>query len=244
MADRDRFPLDRLLSRLGAAPRAEAARLVREGRVRVHGHIVRDPDRSFGLKDPVEVHRDGIWQRAEAPASRRYALWHKPRGVVVSARDERGRPDLSAALPPELAGCVAAGRLDLESEGLLLLTDDGAFADAAVAPGRHPKRYRVTFDAEPTDAQLEGMAKGGSLGRGIEAGPCEVRRSGPREGLFILHEGRNRQIRRLAEREGLTVIRLLREALGTLELGDLPPGGWRWLTESEILAILHPPQES
>ena len=237
MADRDRFPLDRLLSRLGVASRAEAARLVREGRVRVPGRIVRDPDRSFGLKDPVEVQRDGVWHRAEAPAARRYALWHKPRGVVVSARDERGRPDLATALPPELAGCVAAGRLDLDSEGLLLLTDDGAFADAAVAPGRHPKRYRVTFDAEPTDAQLEGMAKGGSLGRGIEAGPCEVRRSGPREGLFILHEGRNRQIRRLAEREGLKVTRLLRESLGSLELGGLPPGGWRWLEAEEIASI-------
>lgn len=237
MADRDRFPLDRLLSRLGQASRAEAGRWILEGRVRVHGRIVRDPARSFGLKDPVEVLRDGAWHRAEAPVARRYALWHKPRGVVVSARDERGRPDLSTALPSELAGCVAAGRLDQDSEGLLLLTDDGAFADAAVAPGRHAKRYRVTFDGEPNEAQIEGMAKGGILGRGLEAAPCEVRRSGPRECLFLLHEGKNRQIRRLAEREGLTVVRLLREALGPVELGDLPPGGWRWLTDAEIAEI-------
>ena len=237
MAERDRFPLDRLLSRLGAASRAEAGRMIREGLVRVHGRIVRDPRRSFGLKDPVEVLREGAWTKAEAPAGHRYAAWHKPLGVVVSARDERGRADLASALPPELEGCFAAGRLDMDSEGLLLLTDDGAFADAAVAPGRQAKRYRVTFDAEPRDAQIESMAQGGALSRGLEVSPCEVRRSGPRECLFILHEGKNRQIRRLAEREGLTVVRLLREAIGSIELGDLPPGGWRWLQETEITPI-------
>ena len=138
MAERARFPLDRLLSRLGAASRAEAGRLIREGLVRVHGRVVRDPARAFGLKDPVEVLRDGAWTKAEAPAVHRYAAWHKPAGVVVSARDERGRADLASALPPELEGCFAAGRLDMDSEGLLLLTDDGAFADAAVAPGGPP----------------------------------------------------------------------------------------------------------
>ena len=244
MPGRQRFPLDRLLSRLGVASRAEAGRMIREGLVRVHGRVVRDPQRGFGLKDPVEVLRDGGWTRAEAPSAHRYAAWHKPPGIVVSARDERGRADLASALPLELAGCFAAGRLDLESEGLLLLTDDGAFADAAVAPGRHAKRYRVTFDADPSDAQIGGMAMGGALGRGLEAGPCEVRRSGPRECLFILHEGKNRQIRRLAEREGLTVTRLIREAMGEIELGGLAPGGWRWLTETEIMGLQPPSPES
>lgn len=239
MADRQRFPLDRLLSRLGAASRAEAGGMIREGRVRVHGRVVRDPQRSFGLKDPVEILREGVWSKAEAPTVHRYAAWHKPPGVVVSARDERGRVDLSSALPPDLEGCFAAGRLDMDSEGLLLLTDDGAFADAdaAVAPGGHAKRYRVTFDGEPSDAQIEAMAAGGALGRGLEVGRCEIRRSGPRECVFVLHEGKNRQIRRLAEREGLAVTRLVREAIGIVELGDLPPGGWRWLAEAEIAAI-------
>ena len=244
MADRQRFPLDRLLSQLGAASRAEAGRMVREGRVRVHGRVVRDPQRSFGLKDPVEILREGIWSKAEAPVAHRYAVWHKPPGVIVSAKDERGRADLSSALPPELEGCFAAGRLDMDSEGLLLLTDDGTFADAAVAPGRHAKRYRVTFDAEPCEAQVEAMAAGGPLGRGIEVGPCEVCRSGARECVFILHEGKNRQIRRLAEREGLHVTRLAREAIGSIELGDLPPGGWRWLTEAEIMSLWNPILES
>ncbi|HTL99111.1 MAG TPA: pseudouridine synthase [Holophagaceae bacterium] len=238
MSDRTRFPLDRLLSRLGVASRAEAGRLIRDGRVRVHGRVVRDARRDFGLRDPVEVLREGAWARAEPKTVHRYAAWHKPPGVVVSARDERGRADLSSALPPELEGCFAAGRLDMDSEGLLLLTDDGAFADAAVAPGRHAKRYRVTFDADPSDAQIEGMAAGGELGRGIIVGPCEVRRSGERECIFILHEGKNRQIRRLAEREGLKVMRLLREALGPVELGSLTPGGWRWLTQGEVACIV------
>lgn len=237
MPDRTRYPLDRLLSRLGAASRAEAGRMVAEGRVRVHGRVVRDPRRAFGLKDPVEIQVEGVWRRAEAPVVHRYAAWHKPPGIVVSARDERGRPDLSSALPPELAGCFAAGRLDRDSEGLLLLTDDGTFADAAVAPGRHAKRYRVTFDAEPGEAQIRAMAAGGDLGRGFTVAPCEVRRSGPRECVFLLHEGKNRQIRRLAGREGLTVTRLLREAIGPIDLGALPPGGWRWLSDGEVAAI-------
>jgi 23S rRNA pseudouridine2605 synthase len=237
MSERARFPLDRLLSRLGVASRAEAARMVGEGRVRVHGRVVRDPQRSFGLKDPVEVQIEGAWRRIEAPVSPRYAAWHKPPGVVVSARDERGRADLSSSLPSALEGCFAAGRLDMDSEGLLLLTDDGAFADAAVAPGRHMKRYRVAFDVEPGEAQIAAMAAGGALGRGITVEPCEVQRSGPRECVFILHEGKNRQIRRLAEREGLAVTRLVREAIGPVELGTLAPGEWRWLSEAEIAAI-------
>ncbi len=237
MSDRVRFPLDRLLSRLGVASRAEAARMIREGLVRVHGRVVRDPARNYGFNDPVEILRGGRWTKAEAPTGHRYAAWHKPPGVVVSARDERGRVDLATALPPELEGCFAAGRLDMESEGLLLLTDDGAFADAAVAPGRHAKRYRVAFDAEPSDAQMEGMALGGVLSRAIEVGPCEVRRSGARECIFLLREGKNRQIRRLAEREGLAVTRLLREAIGGIELGGMKVGEWRWLTEAEIAVI-------
>ncbi len=136
-----------------------------------------------------------------------------------------------------MEGCFAAGRLDRESEGLLLLTEDGTFADAAVAPGGHTKRYRVTFDAEPSEAQMEGMARGGALGRGLEVGPCEVTRSGVREAVFILHEGKNRQIRRLAEREGLIVTRLVREAIGSIELGDLKSGAWRWLTPDEVACM-------
>ncbi|MBS1766761.1 MAG: rRNA pseudouridine synthase [Acidobacteria bacterium] len=237
MSERQRFPLDRLLSRLGVASRAEAGRMVREGLVRVHGRVVRDPQREFGLKDPVEVLRGGAWAKAEAPVAHRYAAWHKPPGVVVSARDERGRADLSNTLPPELEGCFAAGRLDMDSEGLLLLTDDGAFADAGVAPGRHAKRYRVAFDADPSGGQIAAMAAGGRLDRGIEVGPCEVRRIGPRECVFILHEGKNRQIRRLAEREGLKVTGLMREAIGEIELDGLEQGEWRWLAETEIAAI-------
>ncbi|HET6330683.1 MAG TPA: pseudouridine synthase [Holophagaceae bacterium] len=237
MSERARFPLDRLLSRLGVASRAEAARMVGEGRVRVHGRVVRDPHRGFGLKDPVEIQVDGAWRRAEAPVSHRYAAWHKPLGMVVSARDERGRADLASTLPPELEGCFAAGRLDMESEGLLLITDDGTFADAAVAPRGHAKRYRVVFDQELSEAQIAAMAAGGVLGRGIAVEPCDVQRRGARECVFILHEGKNRQIRRLAEREGLAVMRLVREAIGPVELGRLAPGEWRWLSEAEIAAI-------
>jgi 23S rRNA pseudouridine2605 synthase len=234
MSGRERFPLARLLSRLGVASRAEGARLAREGQVRVNGRPCTDPERTFTLKDRVEVLRDGAWAIAAAPAARRYAAFHKPAGVLVSARSEAGHRALDQVLPPELAGCFAVGRLDLESEGLLLITDDGPWADAVIAPGGHEKRYRVTFDVDPTDAQIAAMAVGGTLERGIVVGPCRIERAAARTCLFFLHEGRNRQIRRLVRREGLKVRRLVRESIGLVELGDLAPGGWRWLEVREI----------
>jgi pseudouridine synthase len=132
-------------------------------------------------------------------------------------------------LPPELAGCFAVGRLDKDSEGLLLLTDDGPWADRMSAPGACTKRYRVTYDRDPTPEQLHAMAGGGELSRGIAVGSCRITVVGPRTCLVWLSEGKNRQIRRLAEREGLRVVRLLREAVGEIELGDLPQGTWRWI---------------
>lgn len=230
MGERTRYPLARLLSRLGAASRARAAELAREGGVRVDGRVCRDPERTFPIDAKVEVRtRDGAWQRLEDQGHRRYAAWHKPKGVVVTARDERGRTSLADVLPPELAGCFAVGRLDKDSEGLLLLTDDGPWADRISAPGACEKRYRVTYDREPTPSQRTAMASGGSLPRGIVVSPCRIEPAGPRTCLVWLREGRNRQIRRLAEREGLKVIRLVREAVGEIELGDLPPGAWRWV---------------
>ncbi len=238
MTTRERFPLARLLSRLGAASRAEGARLAREGRVRVNGRVCRDPERTFGLQDLVELFREGRWVRVEARTEHRYAAFHKPPGVLVSSKSEAGHTALNQILPPELAGCFAVGRLDLDSEGLLLLTDDGPWADAVLAPGRHEKRYRVTFDADPTDAQIAAMAAGGSLERGLVVEPCRVERAGPCECVFYLREGKNRQIRRLARREGLKVRRLLREAVGSIELGELQLGACRWLSAEQVQAML------
>lgn len=235
---RSRFPLARLLSRLGAASRAEAERLVARGGVRVHGRVVTDPGRTFGLKDPVELRgQDGRWHRVEARAVHRYAALHKPPGVVTTLRDERGRPCVAELLPAELSGCFPVGRLDAESEGLLLLTDDGPWADAVSAPGGCAKVYRVRFKGPATDAQLSGLACGGALARGQRAGPLAVARQGPEEVLITLHEGKNRQIRRLAAREGLEVTRLLRLSVGPVALGDLVPGGWRWLEPWEVAEL-------
>lgn len=235
---RTRFPLARLLSRLGVASRAEAERLVIRGAVRVHGQVVMDPGRTFGLKDPVEVlGEDGRWRRMEARSAPRYAAFHKPPGVVTTLRDERGRPCVGDLLPPGLAGCFPVGRLDAESEGLLLLTDDGPWADRVSAPGGCAKVYQVRFATIATDDQLAGMARGGALARGQRAAPLEVLRLGPDAVRITLREGKNRQIRRLGAREGLRVVFLQRTAVGEVGLGDLPPGGWRWLERSEVLAF-------
>ncbi len=230
MTGRSRFPLNRLLSRLGFASRTQATILISEGRIRLNGRVCRDPERTFGLKDCVEaLDEEGRWSKVDPPRSHRYAAWHKPKGLVVTARDESGRPSLSDVLPLELEGCFPVGRLDKDSEGLLLLTDDGPWADRMSAPGSCEKRYRVTYDREPTPEQRLAMAAGGELSRGITVGPCRIEPAGPRTCLVWLREGKNRQIRRLAEREGLRVVRLLREAVGEIELGDLPCGSWRWI---------------
>lgn len=173
----------------------------------------------------------------------RYAAFHKPPGVLVSHADPRGRRRLVELFPPELAGCFPVGRLDRDSEGLILVTDDGGFFHAVTRPGGCAKLYRVEFDQDPSAEQLQDMARGGAIGRGLRVAPCVVEPAGPGAARIRLEEGKNRQIRRLAARAGLQVRGLIREAVGPVQLGDLPPGGWKWLTAHEVEALQEPRRE-
>jgi pseudouridine synthase len=175
-------------------------------------------------------------------APRVFAL-HKPRGVVCSAVAEGGATPVYELLPPERRGWFAVGRLDKDSEGLLLFADDAAFAQRLMDPGGLAKRYEVVVEGFPDDAALATMREGGSQLDSRVLRPVEVTRLGkaPRGGTryrVVLHEGVNRQIRRLFQAAGHRVRRLTRVAVGPVELGDLGPGEGREIPSSERERLL------
>lgn len=233
-----RHGLARVLSRLGVCSRGEAARRIVSGRVRVNGRLVRDPEMpADAATDSIEM--DGQPLRAR---ERICIAVNKPRGLVVSASDERGRDTVYALLQgAELPWLAPVGRLDKASEGLLLMSNDPAWAARLTDPMSHiPKTYRVQVRGMPDHATL-GRLRTGVVDKGEQLSAESVRIVGGGEKNawleIVLVEGRNRQIRRMLSACGHEVLRLLRVAIGALELGDLPKGGWRVLTDAEIRAL-------
>jgi 23S rRNA pseudouridine2605 synthase len=233
--------LARALSRLGLCARTEAARWVAAGRVRVDGHIVRDPEfPTIAGRSHIEV--DGL---AEAAAARRYVMLNKPRGLVTSTADERGRDTIYRCLQgAELPWLAPVGRLDKASEGLLLMSNDPAWAAAITDPASGPdKTYHVQVDAIPDAALLAALEQGRQLdGQALRAASARLLRTGTRNAWLeiILDEGRNRQIRRLLQAFDLATLRLVRVAIGPLALGALAKGAWRELTPEEVRALAPP----
>ena len=230
----------RALSKLGACSRRDAERLVAAGRVRVNGRVARD---LAARVDPARDHLDldGHRVRAAAPV---YLALHKPRGVVTSHARERGAPTVYDLLPPALADhhLAAVGRLDKASEGLLLVTNDTRWAARVLDPAAHvPKVYHVHVRAVPDDALLDALRRGaaGAPGEWLAAHEARVVRAGTRTGWLelVLHEGRNRHIRRLLAALDVEVARLIRVSIGPLALGDLAPGAVRALTPDERAAL-------
>lgn len=232
-----RTQLDRALSKLGLCSRGEAARRIAAGEVRVNGREATDPDLWVELgRDRIEV--GGA--KAEAGARRHcYYAMHKPPGYVTTRSDELGRKTVYDLLPPEAAGgwVFPVGRLDRESEGLLLLTDDGAWSDRLTDPAFHvEKRYRVKLDGRPRTEDLAAF-RAGLVIEGRRTLTAEVAPEGGSWYLVTLREGRNRQIRRMFHALGLKVKRLVRVSIGPLELGDLAPGEVRSLEAREAEAL-------
>ena len=226
--------LDRLLSKAGAGSRTEARRWIGEGRVRVNGRVVTDPDRWLDPgKDTIAL--DGKPLRA---ARKVHLLVYKPKGYVTTYRDPQGRKTVYDLLPDRGRYVFPVGRLDLDTSGLLLMTNDSAFAERLTNPEHEvPKTYLVKASTHLTDEQLA------SLGRGIELkdGPTRparvtrVRETGGRTVFEItITEGRNRQVRRMVEAQGAKVLKLVRVAIGPLRIGDLTIGAIRPLTPEEI----------
>jgi len=229
------------MSKLGLASRTAAARMVGEGRVRVNGRIVRDPE--FPVRQGLD--RIDIDGRTPAAAGRLVLMLNKPRGLVTTARDEQGRETayrcLEGAALPWLA---PIGRLDKASEGLLLFSNDPAWAAKITDPRTGPhKTYHVQVAALPDAALLARIARG-SVQDGEHLTVRSVRslRSAHKNSWLeiTLDEGRNRHIRRLLEAFELSVLRLVRVQIGPLALGALPKGRWRLLTEPEIASLEKP----
>lgn len=228
---RRRVALVRALSKIGAASRSEARTLISGGRVSVNGRVVTD------LMHPVVPETARIEIDGEAVTRKttwRTVLFHKPRGVVTTRRDPEGRRTVFDVLGPAGHGLVAAGRLDLATTGLLVLTNDTQLAHALTDPGNAIIRtYVVTVRGAMADEAAQRMTRG--IG-GMKAEAIEIRKRSARETHLVvqLAEGKNREIRRLCEAVGHEVTRLKRVAFGGLELGDLEPGAWREVTREEV----------
>ena len=220
--------LQKLLARAGTASRRHAEELIRAGRVSLNGQVAILGNRADETDD---VRVDGRRLHL-SPASHTTLALYKPRGVVTSASDDLGRAGVLDKLPP-IAGLHPVGRLDRDSEGLLLLTTNGDLTLRLTHPRYgHEKEYRVWTGEEVTDDQLHRLESGVELPDGPTA-PAQVRRA--EAGLFItLTEGRNRQVRRMLEALGLTVTRLVRVRFGGLFLGDLEPGEYGTLSEANL----------
>jgi 23S rRNA pseudouridine2605 synthase len=229
--------LPRLLSKWGHCSRREAERLVVAGRVTVNGVVKRRVlDEVHPSRDKIEV--DG---RRIGPAAYLYLKMHKPIGVVTTMKDPEGRPTIRDLLPPELAGAMPVGRLDQDSTGLLLLTNDHALGDRITGPEHHVKKvYVVEVDGRPDDEAFAPIRAGLSLD-GERCRPAEVevleRRASSTVLQFVLDEGKNRQIRRSLEAIGLRVIALHRTRIGPIELGNLAEGTVAPLASEELAAL-------
>ena len=214
----------RRLSRAGIASRRDAEAMIAAGRVRVNGKLIDSPALNVTAADRIEV--DG----APVAAAELTRLWryHKPAGLVTSARDEKGRPTIFEKLPPELPRVMSIGRLDLNSEGLLLLTNDGALKRRLELPATGwVRKYRVRAKGTATEESLEPVRRGVTVD-GERFQPMGVtidRVQGANVWLTVgLREGRNREVRRALESAGLLVNRLIRISYGPFQLGDLASG--------------------
>ncbi|TAL36910.1 MAG: rRNA pseudouridine synthase [Alphaproteobacteria bacterium] len=229
-----RTGLARVLSKMGYCSRTEAAELVRAGRVTLNGDVRRDPETPVYMgQDRVEV--DGTLLKA---TDKIYWMLNKPRGLVTTADDEKGRDTVYTLLPEGLPWMGPVGRLDMASEGLLLMTNDTEWAARITAPESHlEKTYNVQIGRLADDALLERL-EAGVLDEGelLKAKRARLLRSGDKNCWIevVLEEGRNRQIRRMVEASGIEVLRLVRVAIGGLLLGDLPKGEARPLTPAEL----------
>jgi 23S rRNA pseudouridine2605 synthase len=227
--------ISKILSAHGLCSRRRAEEWIQAGRVTVNGACAVLGQKADAARDEICVDGEPL-RRADAPC---YVMLHKPRGYVTTVSDEKGRRTVMELVADVPVRVWPVGRLDMDSEGLLLLTNDGTLTDALLHP-RHavPKTYQVWVAGDLSAvAQLRRLRQidGQAIGR------AQVRLLKPTEGGGVLSitigEGKNRQIRRMCQAVGLTVLRLKRVREGALSLGSLPKGKWRALTEEEVAAL-------
>ena len=234
-----RHGVARILSKLGVASRTQAAAWVRDGRVSVNGRLVRDPEFPVSA-DADKISVDG---RELASVERVYLMLNKPRGLLTTAADEKGRDTVYDCFAGSgLPWIAPAGRLDKASEGLLLFSNDPEWSARITDPDTGPdKTYRVQVNKLVEPALLLRIAQGVvENGERLRAKSIGLLRAGEKNCWLeiVLEEGRNRQIRRLLEAFDIGVLRLIRVAIGNLPLGDLPKGQWRQLSQEEVAALI------
>lgn len=212
------------MARVGLCSRREAERWIADGRVSVNGKLLKTPAVEVGPQDRVFV--DG----RPMPAAEPPRLWryHKPRGVVTTHADPQGRPTVFDKMPPEMPRVISIGRLDFNTEGLLLLTNDGELARYFELPANGwTRRYRVRAKGRVTEANIADLAKGATI-EGVSYGPVEIAVDsvqGANTWLTVaIREGKNREVRKVLAHLGLSVNRLIRTSFGPFQLLDLGPG--------------------
>ena len=230
--------LQKLISASGLMSRRAAEEAILSGRVLLNGHTAVPGDKADPDEDRILV--DG----APLPCAGKklYVMLNKPRGVVTSLHDEKDRPDVSGLVSDLGVRLYPVGRLDMYSEGLLLMTNDGEFANRVMHPSHEcRKTYRTWVKGERIDRALARLRAPMEID-GYRIRPAEVELVSEDPGSALLsitiHEGRNRQVRKMCALAGLKVTRLMRTAQGELSLGDLKPGQWRFLTDDEVRTIL------
>ena len=226
--------LARALSKLGYCSRSVASRMVLDGKVEVNGRVTRNPRTYVDLgKDQLSVN-DVVIQRAPHV----YLLMNKPRGLVTTTSDEKGRKTVFSLLPADRRWLAPVGRLDMASEGVLLFTNDSGWAARISSPESHLRKvYHVQIAAVANEKLVERLIEGVRDGKDfLMAKEARILRLGKKNSWveIVLDEGKNRHIRRMLKGLGMEVLRLVRVAIGTLQLGDLPKGGIRELTPEEI----------
>jgi 23S rRNA pseudouridine2605 synthase len=235
MKSKSVMTLDRVLSRFGLSSRSVAREAIVSGRVKVNGRVVRDPDY---WTDPREdaIHLDAKRLRQ---ARKIYLLFYKPKGVITSHGDPEGRKTIYDCLKPDVPWVSPVGRLDKDTSGLLLLTNDTDFSNYVTDPeSRVPKTYLVKANVLVSDELIARMAQGIELKQGDWAQPQSVRRVEDRGKYswleIVLTEGKNREVRRLLEAAGLATLKLVRTRIGPCNLEGLQVGQYRNLLNSEI----------
>jgi 23S rRNA pseudouridine2605 synthase len=234
----DRIRLQKYLSECAVASRRKSEELISQGRVKVNGRVAQIGDKVSPRNDSVTVNGKKVVMNKK----QYYIMLHKPRGFITTMEDEMGRKCVAQLVSDVGARVYPVGRLDRESEGMLIMTNDGEFANALTHPSKHvSKTYRVTVRPNINEEQLTAFSEG-ILIDGKKTAPADVRVIEKQDNRVVLeiiiYEGRNREIRKMCEALGLEVARLKRTSIGSVKLGMLPQGKWRDLTEDEVHRLM------
>lgn len=224
--------LQKILSAAGVCSRRQAEEYLRQGRVTVNGLVAGLGDKADPEADAVAL--DGA--RVTKPETLTYLMLHKPRGYITTLSDDKGRPTVADLVRDCPARVWPVGRLDWDSEGLLLLTNDGDLTNRLIHPSHEVEKEYIVAVSGDTDAALP-ILEGPMELDGVPLAPAKVRVLGHDRLSIVIHEGKNRQVRRMCAQAGLEVTRLKRVREGPLELGALPRGTWRTLTAAEVRAL-------